>query len=441
MDDREVEATYDLIHQAALSGVDSVFKSEDWRNHPLFRTDLPKDVENDRYLGAFQHVTYDGETPDSIAANFKEIGNNCFRSGKQGWLTAANWWSRALEEKITDNKLKSVLFSNRATVSLGLGQFQRAALDANWAIENDKFNRKAYLRAAHAYQGISDWDKAISAAKAGLEIVDESDPMRKQLQEVVDNCEKQRGDISNHVAQFFTSITACDSFFKRENFAIGEFHHSWQGNWNLLLQFDEEKNETIWPIAISYEEVLQVDFCDAFHEKTPLIKLLEMIFPGVLPEAQYPNWDTEKRYRVPAIIPYVQTYAVQSRWGSKANEGDKKFVMLSPNATLHDLFTQKDYIIPGYPILMIAVKGSEFFEKLGIKEIILPGGARRKVLKDDIEPPPPLPNPLDVQREIMMKEHSGKSHYNDPENEEGEKGELPKEEPSQPYLPIEKPKA
>lgn len=425
MDDREVEATYDLVHQAALSGVDSVFKSEDWRNHPLFRQDLPKDVDNDRYLGAFQYVTYNGETPDSIAKNFKEIGNQCFRQGKQGWLTAANWWSRALEENITDNQLKSVLFSNRATVSLGLGQFQRAVLDANWAIETDKYNKKAYLRAAHAYQGMSDWDKAISAAKAGLEICEESDPMRKQLQEVIDNCEKQRKDITAHVAHFFTSVTACDGFFKRSNFAIGEFEHSWQGNWNLTLQFDEDKNETIWPIAISYEEVLQVDFCEAFPEKTPISKLIEMIFPGVLPEAEYPNWDTDKRYRVPAIVPYVKTHTVTPRWGRKVAKPEKsQYVMLHSNATLHDLFTQKDYIIPGYPILYICVKGSEFLEKIGIKEIILAGGARRKLLPEDVVPPAPLPNPLDVQREKMMQMHSGQSHYNDPDPEE-DKAEAP----------------
>lgn len=404
--DKEMDATYDLLHQAAMSGVDSVFKSEDWHCHPLFLTKLPKDIENDRYLGAFQHVTYDGETPDSVAKNFKDIGNDLFRQGRQNWMVAANWWSRALEEKMTDKKLRSVLHSNRATVSLGLGQYQRAALDANWAIENDKFNKKAYVRAAHAYQGMGNWEKAVAAAKAGLELMEESDPLAKQLQAVIENANTQMSSGSKRTTQFFTSIVACSRFFDKSNFSIGEFSHAWQANWDLVLQFDEDKNETIWPIAIEFDEVLQVDFCDAFMEKTPLIDLISMAFPGLKKESTAPLWDTQERYKVDNIVMYVKTHETKYRWGRETKKGDVKNVIVDQKACLRDIFIQKDYVIPGYPILYFCVKRSVFVGSLNLEEIIEAGGKRRKLNEEEKEyvtPAPDAKTPEEMEQEEEQK--------------------------------------
>ena len=406
LSDQEVEATYDLVHQAAMNGVDSVFKSEDWRKHPMFLTELPEDVDNDRYLGAFQHLTYDNETPDTLAANFKEIGNELFRQGKQQWLTAANWWSRALEEKMTDKKLRSILHSNRATVSLGLGQYQRAALDANWAIENDKYNKKAYVRAAHAYQGMGNWDKAIAAANAGLEIMEENEPLAKQLKEVLEKANSQIQNGTKRTAQFFTSITACSSFFKKVHFSIGEFSHSWQANWDLILQFDEDKEETIWPLAMAFDEVLQVDFCESYPETTPLKNIIEMAFPGVNKDATSPTWDTQERYKTDTIITYVVAHATKARWGRETKPGQQENVMVDQNSCLKDIFIQKDYVIPGYPIICFAVKKSDFASNLNIKEIILPGGKRRKLNDEEKDFFVPAPHVEDDKR----KEHDGTLH-------------------------------
>ena len=406
LSDNEVEATYDLVHQAAMNGVDSVFKSEDWRRHPMFLNELPEDVDNDRYLGAFQHLTYDNETPDTIAANFKELGNDLFRQGKQHWLTAANWWSRALEEKMTDKKLRSILHSNRATVSLGLGQYQRAALDANWAIENDKYNKKAYVRAAHAYQGMGDWDKAIAAANAGLEIMEEKDPLAKQLKDVLENANNQIKNGSQRANQFFSSVTACASYFSKVRFSIGEFCQHWQANWDLILQFDEDKEETIWPLAMAFDEVLQVDFCEAFPEKTPLKNIVNMAFPGVNADATAPLWDTQGRYKTDTVIVYITTHATKGRWGRETKPGQQENILIDQDACLHDIFTQKDYVIPGYPIIYFAVKNSDFIAQLNLKEVILAGGRRRKLNEQEKAWLVPAPHPEDNKR----KEHDGTLH-------------------------------
>ena len=110
MDQRDVDATIDLVHQAAMSNVDKDFREEDeWRGHPLFRDELPDDVDNDKYLSCFQYVLYDGETDESLAVHYKNLGNDLFRNGKQTWKAAEKWWSKGIELKPKDLKLRSIL--------------------------------------------------------------------------------------------------------------------------------------------------------------------------------------------------------------------------------------------------------------------------------------------------------------------------------------------
>jgi Tfp pilus assembly protein PilF len=105
----------------------------------------------------FQHLLYEGQTPDSLALQFKEIVNELYQSH---WAAAVYWWTRALDEGPTDRKLRSVLHCSHTTVSLAQQQDQKAVLDADWAIRYDPSNRKAFVRAAHAYQGMARWGRA-----------------------------------------------------------------------------------------------------------------------------------------------------------------------------------------------------------------------------------------------------------------------------------------
>ena len=369
---REIDATYDLVHQAAMSGIDNDF--DDWRDHPMFRDSLPDDVDNDKYLSCFQTVMYENETHDSLALHFKELGNELYKSGKQNWLAASNWWTRALEENPSDPKLRSILHSNRATVSLGLQQYQKAALDADWAIKFDNTNKKAFMRAAHAYQGMSNWDKALAAANAGLEGLPETDPLYKGFKDVIETVTKQTNSISNRVREYFDTVNRCNNFFKKQNISVGQFPNSWMGNWDLSLKFDEDKNEIIWPVAIEYDEVLQIDFVEGYSEGEKLANLLQQVLPGKIDGVEAAPWDTEKRYTYDEIILYVQTNATAWQWGKKVPKRASKNVEVDLNCTLKQIFNIPGYIVPGYPILYLAVKKSKFVGTLNITEKITPNG-------------------------------------------------------------------
>ena len=383
MNDRDLEATYDLVHQAALSGIDQ--DGEDWKEHPLFMTELPDDIENHKHLGAIQHVMYDGETPDSLAKHFKNLGNDLFKSGKHNWLAAAKWWTQGLKENPTDKSLRSILHSNRATVSLGLGQLQKAALDADWAIKYDKYNKKAYLRAAHAYQGMANWDKALSAAEAGIEICPENDPMRNELQEVIKKVKNELSVIDKRIGSYYDSIKSTSSYLKKRNFSVGMFENSWQGNWDLYLQYDEDKEETIWPLAIIFDEVLQVDFIEGVSESTKLIEIIAMILPGILSQAQSPSWDLEKRYQTSNVLLYYYTNAVPWVWGRNTSKKSSKINLINPEISLRQLFEQNDYIIPGFPKIYLGIKNTKFIENLKITQILDINNKKRDLTIKEIE--------------------------------------------------------
>jgi tetratricopeptide (TPR) repeat protein len=377
MDDREIEATYDLVHQAALAGIDRNRDEEDYRDHPMFRTELPDDVDNDRHLSCFQHLLYEGQTPDTLALHFKELGNELYKSGRQNWSMAAHWWTRGLKENPTDLKLRSILHSNRATISLALQQYQKAALDADWAIKYDTSNRRAYIRAAHAYQGMCNWDKALGAANAGLEILPADDPLRVDLEKVIQTVTTELSAVNGRITNFFRAINACSSYFTKRGLSVGRFAYTWMANWDLVLKFDEDNDETIWPLVICYDEVLQVDFVDGVGEKTPLRVVLEMILPGKVPDVKAAAWDTDESYKVDTVQLYVSTNHVISEWGRRVKPTAAGNLAIDPEVTLRDVFAQKDYVVPGYPILYIAVRGSRFANGLGIAETLTPRGRVR----------------------------------------------------------------
>jgi hypothetical protein len=35
-------------------------------------------------------------------------------------------------------------------------------------------------------------------------------------------------------------------------------------DWDLALRFNEDAGETIWPVVVTYDEVLEIDFLEGF---------------------------------------------------------------------------------------------------------------------------------------------------------------------------------
>ena len=90
----------------------------DFFSTPLFMTEAPKSGEEDPTLVAIQSLLYDGP-PQEIAANFKSKGNECMQSGQI--REAIKYYTQAIQA-VGNDKMKSILYSNRAAAQMKLSK-------------------------------------------------------------------------------------------------------------------------------------------------------------------------------------------------------------------------------------------------------------------------------------------------------------------------------
>ncbi|KZT71606.1 hypothetical protein DAEQUDRAFT_665966, partial [Daedalea quercina L-15889] len=86
---------------------------------PLFMKSLPEDALGDPTVAALQSLAYEG-TPDEIAQNFKEQGNDYFK-GKR-YREAVGFYTQGMDATPTDTVLIEALLCNRAACNLELSE-------------------------------------------------------------------------------------------------------------------------------------------------------------------------------------------------------------------------------------------------------------------------------------------------------------------------------
>ncbi|KAG1715955.1 hypothetical protein ID866_1179 [Astraeus odoratus] len=84
---------------------------------PLFMKSLPGEDTTDVAVQALQSLAYEG-TPDEIAQNFKEQGNDYFK-GKR-YREAIGFYTQGLDAKPSESALLEALLCNRAACNLEL---------------------------------------------------------------------------------------------------------------------------------------------------------------------------------------------------------------------------------------------------------------------------------------------------------------------------------
>jgi len=82
---------------------------------------LQDGVESNPTLAAISNLLYQDSTPEEIADRLKDKGNEALKRGKKYYNDAIKHYSEGIAQKCSDNKLQSILFSNRAAVNLMMG--------------------------------------------------------------------------------------------------------------------------------------------------------------------------------------------------------------------------------------------------------------------------------------------------------------------------------
>ncbi|KAH9059326.1 hypothetical protein EDB87DRAFT_1675124 [Lactarius vividus] len=265
---------------------------------PLFMSSLPEDPTDNVALSALQSLAHDG-TPDEIAQNFKEQGNEYFR-GKR-YREALGFYTQGIDAKPEDGKLREALLLNRAACNLELQNHGSVLRDCAAVISLDPHASKAYYRAGLALLALDRADEALDVcARVGDGAA--NDAGFKALRE---RAEKKSAEIRRKADERAERARRASEEKKRMDAA---FAASFQAR-NLIAvpnpdgsanpyapRFDPEDatgGTLILPVFFLYPEHAMSDVVPDFVEDAEFGTVLATMFP---PGAPAPPWDADGRY-------------------------------------------------------------------------------------------------------------------------------------------------
>ncbi|KAI9254526.1 hypothetical protein BDA99DRAFT_159944 [Phascolomyces articulosus] len=261
---------------------------EEMSKVPLFMNRLPE--EENATLEALQSLVYDG-TPEEIAENFKNQGNDCFKDGKSKYKDAIDYYTRAIDVDCSDSKINEACYANRAAVNLELGNYGRVLRDCAKCLELNPKHTKALYRSARALLVLERVDEAHDCCEHAL-VVDPDNEVVKELkkkiikrkeeieakQKAKEEKERQEKEEKEKLGQAFKD--------RKIKFEITEPEVREKAN----IQLDPETNTLSWPVFFLYPEYKESDYIQSFNETNTFLDHLEVMFEQRAP------WDERGEY-------------------------------------------------------------------------------------------------------------------------------------------------
>ncbi|KAF8897182.1 40S ribosomal protein S7 [Infundibulicybe gibba] len=303
----------DQTIQEKLSAFDSV---------PLFMKTLPTEDTDDAIISALQNLAYDG-TPDEIAQNFKEQGNDYFK-GKR-YREALGFYTQGLDAKPTEKSILEALFCNRAACNLELKNFGSVLRDCSKALGLNPQSSKAFYRSALALIALDRVEEAIDCCLRCLEFDHDNNGVKDLLERA--NKSKAQKD-------------------KRENERLERIRKENEAKQLLLAAFrvrnlipirkpdgsenpysprfdpeDSTRNILIIPVFFLYPQYATTDIITHFIEDTAFAAHMSTMFP---PQAPPPEWDSNGEYVDGQLVIYAMTRR-------------KRLLKVGKNMTLRDV--------------------------------------------------------------------------------------------------------
>lgn len=150
----------------------------------------------------------------AVAEDVKNIGNNFFK--KQNWQSAMRKYFKALrylevcgeslEDEGSQKKLKPTALScmlNTAACQLKLQQWQDAIDNCNEVLGLDETNTKALFRRAQAWQGLKEFNNAMTDLKKAQEIAPADKAIANEMQRVKNRVKEEKDKEKKMFAKMF----------------------------------------------------------------------------------------------------------------------------------------------------------------------------------------------------------------------------------------------
>lgn len=270
---------------------------------PFFMTKLPENMEDNVKLQALQALLYDG-TPEENATNFKDQGNEAFKSGRSGYKDAIVYYTKGIDQHPNDALLKAQLYNNRSAVHLALKNYGYAVKDAALSISFDQSNVKAFWRASKGSLALGKCSEAETFCRKGLELFPESSELAALLNEIQAtrvqlDLERARIEAGKSEALKLQNAMRNRGVMQHadsEKLALIELGPGIFGSDAPRATVDPETDRLMLPLVFMYPPMSQFDFVKSASEDTCLLDHLTEMF------AQPAPWDPQVIYKSPLLM-------------------------------------------------------------------------------------------------------------------------------------------
>ncbi|KAL4207191.1 hypothetical protein AB4K20DRAFT_1919862 [Rhizopus microsporus] len=310
---------------------------------PLFMTQLPEE-ENDT-LSALQSLVFDG-TPEEIAQNFKEQGNDCFRAGKIKYKDAITFYTKAIETECKDQKIIEACLANRAQCNLELQNYGRVLSDCSKCLAINPKNVKALYRSAKALLALDKLVEAIDCCDHALAIEPDNKAVKEVKQKAVDRkamMDKKLKEKEEKEKREREKKEGLERAMKERKIKIKVEDKDVRERANI--EYDPETDTISWPVFFLYPEYKESDYIQSFNETNTFQDHLEVIFEHPAP------WDAKHEYTADSVEVYFED----------TRGLNPKLIKIGKKLPLGKILSLDQYIIKnGVPSFIIIPKNSTF---------------------------------------------------------------------------------
>ncbi|KAM6495667.1 40S ribosomal protein S7 [Amanita muscaria] len=269
-----------------LSDEDLAKKLAEFDSIPLFMKSLPSEETDDAALAALQNLAYEG-TPDEIALNFKEQGNDYFK-GKR-YREALGFYTQGIDAKPTDPTMQEALLCNRAACNLELKNYGSVLRDCSGALTINTRSSKAYFRSALALLALERVEEALDCCDRSKMEKDEKERRRQE------RIQKEK-----------EAAWKLKTAFRERNLIVSQKPEgSSNPTYPTFDQEDPTGKTLVFPVFFLYPQYATSDVISQFVEDTPFSAHLSVMFP---PHAEPPSWDVKRQYIDGELIIYAMTH-------------------------------------------------------------------------------------------------------------------------------------
>lgn len=269
---------------------------------PLFMRDLPDDASQDPTLAALQSLLYEG-TPDEVAQNFKEQGNEAFKEKRT--RDALNFYSQGIAAKPADNAVLEALLCNRAACNLELQNYGSVLRDCANALSKNFKCSKAWYRSALALNALERYEEAIDCCKRCLAYDPENASVKAALAKAEKAFEVQRKKAAEKAERLRREKEEKQkleaAFAARKLFVVPKATTD-APNEAPPIHFDAENpnaDALLLPVFLLYPQHATSDLISEFHEDTTFGDHLAVVF------AERPAWDVKGEYAPANLTVYA----------------------------------------------------------------------------------------------------------------------------------------